>query len=1319
MLSFTVNHTPYLQLGNAPLTGYGSGLDQAELIWQTTGTQGTDAFTAQVRLTGDLNWSNVTLNADMNTGVDDGPGVRINHSATLTGLSFNDDYDYLITHVRDGSPIATYQDTFHTRLGSDDQSDFTFVTYGDSASGDPPTNFIAVQNRINLIDPAFSLLLGDNVYSSGTHAEYDLRLDPSKNASLTTYNKTHIDYFAFGNHDVGYLSGQAARENYSMPIPVQGVTSPASLVFDADVQAEENYSYDYGSVHFLTFDTNNWQNAVALNKQLDWAVADITAARARPNPPTWVVVFGHHPITSLGGHTEHTPDDYYYDQVVSRLGHGPGGMAVDLLLAGHAHNYQRSYPLTGHSGATATYVLDTDNNYAKGAGLPLVVQGVGGVGIGYGATDATFAGTYLAKALDSNTSVAAQYGFGKVDVTPTTLTYSYVNTLGEVLDSFTIGPPPPDTTAPIAVMSVPLDNGITDQNPAANQLTLSTAPAHLQIHLTDIGDGVDDASVVSSAINVSRDSIPLVAGIDYTFAYDSLTDVITLAPLPPVGASFGDGSYAVSLSSLIEDLANNSLAPTTISVLVDTSLPAIVAFQDGNNGYSGTKDTYLHEDAAGTVQGTNVKVNADGDDDLGTAETNAQVVTGLIRFDALFDSPSGSRSGGPIPDGATILSAILSVRTGTASGDVSASTFNLHRMIATWDESATWNSLSSGISYDDTESASTSTASVVGPNTAGALVTFDVTTDVQLWSNDNSLSLRGWAIRPGSSSGFPPVAGQTDGWWFDSSEAATIANRPMLTVTYAVVPTNVSAGGPYTIAEGDLLNLNASALGTGPLTYSWDINGDGAFGDAVGSSPAVSWAQLVALGINNGLATRDVAVRVQDGYGHTVDSAATLLTINNVAPTADAGGPYSIAPGDDLFLDASASADPGPVDILSYSWDINGDDIFGDALGVTPTVTAAQRAVLGIAPGSVSNVRVQAGDGETVSVSPPTTLTVLSPSMIIGRQLFYNGSGTSTRYDHNDLAINSFDDAAIATDKTAYLWEDAGAATFANVSSYTKGINGIMVDIAGPHGTITAADFIFRVGNNNSPGLWTTANAPTSISVRAGAGVSGSDRVEIIWNTGAPFKQWLEVITLATDNTGLPQKAGYPAGQADAFFFGNAPGNTGTGDTGSNSLVNSLDEAAIRANNALVNANIPITNVYDVGRNASVNVVDESAARLNGTNPSTTLKYLNLTTAPAAPEADGGDVSPLVAGDSASGDSGVASALTASAPTAAPAGLPRWILNRLDSVDLNSGAPAKLFQHLHDVNMPATQALLQKFDAAADALGLDDELLDSLLADFD
>ena len=159
---------------------------------------------------------------------------------------------------------------------------------------------------------------------------------------------------------------------------------------------------------------------------------------------------------------------------------------------------------------------------------------------------------------------------------------------------------------------------------------------------------------------------------------------------------------------------------------------------------------------------------------------------------------------------------------------------------------------------------------------------------------------------------------------------------------------------------------------------------------------------------------------------------------------------------------------------------------------------------------------------------------------------------------------------------------------------------------------------------------------------------SGSDRVEIIWNGAtAPIKQWLEVITLANANTGLAQKVGYPAGQGDAFFFGNAVGDSGLGDTAVNATVNATDESGARLNPAHLGANIPITNIYDFDRNAQVNANDQNVSRLNATNPTTVLKYLNLTTAPAAPEADGGSVSPLVAGDGVSGDSGIASALAA------------------------------------------------------------------------
>lgn len=232
------------------------------------------------------------------------------------------------------------------------------------------------------------------------------------------------------------------------------------------------------------------------------------------------------------------------------------------------------------------------------------------------------------------------------------------------------------------------------------------------------------------------------------------------------------------------------------------AVPVVVSFQEGVAGYAGTKDTYVHGNSAGgsstrgTNFGSNTKVYSDGDDDLtsligGSTQTNAATVTGLIRFDNMFNCGSGSRCGGPIPDVGPgqiiILSAILTVKTGTASGDEATSTFDFHRMIATWDESVTWNSMTSGISYDNVEASSTSTGTVTNPAN-GALVNIDVTADLQYWADNLGSSTRGWAVKPCSNEGAPPVTGCTDGWLFDSSETATAANRPKLTVTYELIP---------------------------------------------------------------------------------------------------------------------------------------------------------------------------------------------------------------------------------------------------------------------------------------------------------------------------------------------------------------------------------------------------------------------------------------------------------------------------------------------------------------------------------------------------
>src|SRR5262249_18768478 len=143
----------------------------------------------------------------------------------------------------------------------------------------------------------------------------------------------------------------------------------------------------------------------------------------------------------------------------------------------------------------------------------------------------------------------------------------------------------------------------------------------------------------------------------------------------------------------------------------------------------------------------------------------------------------------------------------------------------------------------------------------------------------------------------------------------------------------------------------------------------------------------------------------------------------------------------------------------------------------------------------------------------------------------------------------------------------AGAATFANVSSYSRGINGIMVDVSGSHGALTAADFIFKTGNNNSPSTWNTAvPAPATVTTRIGAGVGGSDRVELIWADNAIQKTWLEVVVKGNDalggsntNTGLASSY--------VFMYGNALGDDGNLPDDSSTLrTTANDEVDARLN---------------------------------------------------------------------------------------------------------------------------------------------------------
>jgi uncharacterized protein YkwD len=216
--------------------------------------------------------------------------------------------------------------------------------------------------------------------------------------------------------------------------------------------------------------------------------------------------------------------------------------------------------------------------------------------------------------------------------------------------------------------------------------------------------------------------------------------------------------------------------------------------------------------------------------------------------------------------------------------------------------------------------------------------------------------------------------------------------------------------------------------------------------------------------------------------------------------------------------------------------------------------------------------------------------------VVVGRYVFYN----SSRYDGRNPAANASDDAAIAPDKSALL--PGQQARFTNYTTYSRGINGVMVDIANlpGGGAPVAGDFSFAAGNTADPTTWAAAPAATGFLPRSGAGANGSTRIEFTWADRAIKNKWLRVTVAADANTGLLAP--------DVFYFGNAVGDTG--DDASNTYVTPVDEVACREDRHSFMNPAPITNLHDFNRDGRVDAIDEILARNNNTTSANALIML-------------------------------------------------------------------------------------------------------------
>jgi PKD repeat protein len=90
-------------------------------------------------------------------------------------------------------------------------------------------------------------------------------------------------------------------------------------------------------------------------------------------------------------------------------------------------------------------------------------------------------------------------------------------------------------------------------------------------------------------------------------------------------------------------------------------------------------------------------------------------------------------------------------------------------------------------------------------------------------------------------------------------------------------------------------------------------------------------------------------LKVTDDQGLVAYATVNVnVTLGNLSPVTNAGGPYYVQIGSDIHLTGSASIEPNEScgdAIAAYSWDLNVDGTT-DATGVTVTVTGSQYATL-------------------------------------------------------------------------------------------------------------------------------------------------------------------------------------------------------------------------------------------------------------------------------------------------------------------------------------------------------------------------------------
>jgi predicted phosphodiesterase len=323
-----------------------------------------------------------------------------------------------------------------------------FVAFGDCAAGTGAQKDIAAQTLKQ--NPDFVFIAGDIVYTRGRIAEYREKFFPYYNTDALPLTRSILFIAAPGNHDTlnrdigGAPDSLAYYYYWAQPLngpmhPTLGNLAGSAAAQNAFREAAgdnfprmSNFSFDYGNTHWLVLDTNPYVDWTSPDLR-KWIADDLASTKA-----TWKFVGFHHP----GFNSSKAHKDDQQARVLSDLFEAGG---VDVVIAGHVHNYQRTYPLTFRPDP-AKYPLkqvsgewrldksyDGDKN-ATPKGIIYLVSGAGGAGL-YDPPQTDNPSTWLDFTTKFKSNV---HSLTVSEIDGRTAKFRQISDAGEVLDSFVI-----------------------------------------------------------------------------------------------------------------------------------------------------------------------------------------------------------------------------------------------------------------------------------------------------------------------------------------------------------------------------------------------------------------------------------------------------------------------------------------------------------------------------------------------------------------------------------------------------------------------------------------------------------------------------------------------------------------------------------------------------------------------------------------------------------------------------------------------------------------------------------------------------------------